>query len=141
MSLRLPRRQYADLYGPTTGDRVRLADTELFIRIERDLTTPGEEAKFGGGKVIRDGMGQSVRVTRADGALDLVITNAVIVDHWGIVKADIGIRDGRIVGVGKAGNPDLMAGVSAGIGVAGAPHVMRPRWPRLETGAAARPPP
>src|SRR5205823_556665 len=99
MSLRLPRRQYADLYGPTTGDRVRLADTELFIRIERDLTVTGEEAKFGGGKVIRDGMGQSARATRADGVLDCVITNAVIVDHWGIVKADIGIRDGRIVGI------------------------------------------
>ena len=112
MSLRLSRRQYADLYGPTTGDRVRLADTELFIRIERDLTVPGEEAKFGGGKVIRDGMGQSARATRADGVLDCVITNAVIVDHGGIVKADIGIRDGRIVAVGKAGNPDVMAGVS-----------------------------
>src|SRR5437867_10294070 len=80
MTLRLTRRQYADLYGPTTGDRVRLADTELFIRIERDLTTPGEEAKFGGGKVIRDGMGQSVRATRAAGALDVVVTNAVIVE-------------------------------------------------------------
>src|SRR5256885_12250405 len=115
MTLRLSRRQYADLYGPTTGDRVRLADTELFIRVERDLTVPGEEAKFGGGKVIRDGMGQSARATRADGALDCVITNAVIVDHWGIVKADIGIRDGRIVAIGKAGNPDVMAGVSSGI--------------------------
>src|SRR6202795_3313243 len=115
MTLRMTRRQYADLYGPTTGDRVRLADTELFIRIERDLTTPGEEAKFGGGKVIRDGMGQSARATRASGALDLVITNAVIVDHWGIVKADIGIRDGRIAAIGKAGNPDLIAGVSPGM--------------------------
>src|SRR5882672_2533249 len=124
MTLRLTRRQYADLYGPTTGDRVRLADTELFIRIERDLTTPGEEAKFGGGKVIRDGMGQSVRATRAEGALDVVITNAVIVDHWGIVKADIGIRDGRIVGVGKAGNPDLMAGVSEGMVVGAATEVI-----------------
>ncbi len=112
MTLRLSRRQYADLYGPTTGDRVRLADTELFIRVERDLTVAGEEAKFGGGKVIRDGMGQSARATRADGVLDCVITNALIVDHWGIVKADIGLRDGRIVGIGKAGNPDLMAGVS-----------------------------
>src|SRR5207253_1014478 len=118
-TLRLTRRQYADLYGPTTGDRVRLADTELFIRVERDLTTAGEEAKFGGGKVIRDGMGQSVRATRASGALDLVITNAVIVDHWGIVKADIGIRDGRVVAVGKAGNPDLRTGVTEGM-VAGA---------------------
>ena len=112
MTLRISRRQYADLYGPTTGDRVRLADTGLFIRVERDLTVAGEEAKFGGGKVIRDGMGQSARATRADGTLDCVITNAVIVDHWGIVKADIGIRDGRIVAVGKAGNPDVMAGVS-----------------------------
>jgi len=112
VTLRIPRRQYADLYGPTTGDRVRLADTELLIRIERDLTVAGEEAKFGGGKVIRDGMGQSARATRAEQTLDTVITNAVIVDHWGIVKADIGIRDGRIVAIGKAGNPDLMAGVT-----------------------------
>ena len=115
MTLRIPRRQYADLYGPTVGDRVRLADTDLLIRIERDLTTPGEEAKFGGGKVIRDGMGQSTRATRAEATLDTVITNAVIIDHWGIVKADIGIRDGRIVAVGKAGNPDLMAGVTPGM--------------------------
>ena len=115
MSLRIPRRQYADLYGPTAGDRVRLADTDLLIRIERDLTVAGEEAKFGGGKVIRDGMGQSTRATRADHVLDCVITNAVVIDHWGIVKADIGIRDGRIAGIGKAGNPDLMAGVTAGM--------------------------
>jgi urease subunit alpha len=115
MTLRIPRRQYADLYGPTAGDRVRLADTELLIRIERDLTTPGEEAKFGGGKVLRDGMGQSARATRAAGALDVVITSAIIVDHWGIVKADIGIRDGVVVGIGKAGNPDLMAGVTPGM--------------------------
>ena len=114
MSLKIPRRQYADLYGPTTGDRVRLADTELFIEIEKDLTTPGEEAKFGGGKVIRDGMGQSATATSADGALDLVITNAVIVDHGGIYKADIGIRNGRIAGIGKAGNPDIMNGVTSG---------------------------
>jgi urease subunit alpha len=107
----MSRRQYADLYGPTVGDRVRLADTELFIRIEKDFTTPGDEAKFGGGKVLRDGMGQSARATRADGALDCVITNAIVIDHWGIVKGDVGIRDGRIVRVGKAGNPDLMAGV------------------------------
>jgi urease subunit alpha len=115
MSLKIPRRQYADLYGPTTGDRVRLADTELFIEIEKDLTTPGEEAKFGGGKVIRDGMGQSASATSADGALDLVITNAVIVDHGEIYKADIGIRDGRIAGIGKAGNPDVMNGVTPGM--------------------------
>jgi urease subunit alpha len=124
MTLRIARRQYADLYGPTTGDRVRLADTELFIRIERDLTVPGEEAKFGGGKVLRDGMGQSSRATRAGGALDVVITNAIIVDHWGIVKADIGIRDGRVVGIGKAGNPDLMAGVTPGMVVGAGTEVI-----------------
>ena len=111
MSLRIPRRQYADLFGPTVGDRVRLADTELLIEVERDFTVYGDEVKFGGGKVIRDGMGQSARATAADGVLDLVITNALVLDHWGIVKADIGIRGGRIVGVGKAGNPDVMAGV------------------------------
>jgi urease subunit alpha len=124
MTLRLTRRQYADLYGPTTGDRVRLADTDLLIRIERDLTVPGEEAKFGGGKVIRDGMGQASRATRADGVLDCVVTNAVIVDHWGIVKADIGIRDGRIAGIGKAGNPDLMAGVTPGMTVGAGTEVI-----------------
>jgi urease subunit alpha len=115
MSLKIPRRQYADLYGPTTGDRVRLADTDLFIEIEKDLTTPGEEAKFGGGKVIRDGMGQSASATGADGILDLVITNAMIVDHGGIYKADIGIRNGRIAGIGKAGNPHVMNGVTSGM--------------------------
>jgi urease subunit alpha len=115
MSLEIPRRQYADLYGPTTGDRVRLADTDLFIEIEKDLTTPGEEAKFGGGKVIRDGMGQSASATAAGGVLDLVITNAMIVDHSGIYKADIGIRDGRIAGIGKAGNPDVMNQVTPGM--------------------------
>jgi urease subunit alpha len=112
---RIPRRQYADLYGPTVGDRVRLADTDLLIEVERDLTTPGEEVKFGGGKVIRDGMGQSARATRAEGALDLVLTNALILDHWGVVKADIGVRDGRIAGIGKAGNPDIQPGVSPGM--------------------------
>src|SRR6266545_1740525 len=113
MSARIPRRTYADLYGPTAGDRVRLADTELFIEVERDFTVYGDEITFGGGKVIRDGMGQSSRQGREGefGALDLVITNAVILDHWGIVKGDIGIRDGRIVKVGKAGNPDIMDGV------------------------------
>ncbi|GKS60433.1 urease subunit alpha [Nitrospira sp.] len=113
--MNLSRRQYVDLYGPTTGDRIRLADTDLIIEVMRDLTVPGEEAKFGGGKVIRDGMGQSPTATRAQGALDLVITNAVILDYWGVVKADIGIRDGRIVGIGKAGNPDLMDGVTPGM--------------------------
>src|SRR5438477_190656 len=124
MTLRLTRRQYADLYGPTAGDRVRLADTELLIRIERDLTVPGEEAKFGGGKVMRDGMGQSARATRGDDVLDTVITNAIVVDHWGIVKADIGIRDGRIVGIGKAGNPDIMAGVTKGMVVGAGTEVI-----------------
>lgn len=112
MPLRIPRRVYADLYGPTTGDRVRLADTELIIEVERDLTYYGDEAKFGGGKTLRDGMGQDAVTTRADGALDLVITNALIIDHWGIVKADVGIRDGKIVGIGKAGNPGVMNCVS-----------------------------
>src|SRR5688500_12809080 len=116
MTFRMSRRQYADLYGPTTGDRVRLADTELFLRVERDFTVYGDEVKFGGGKVIRDGMGQSARATRADGALDCVITNALIVDHWGIVKADIGLKDGRIVGIGKAGNPDIQPKVDIIIG-------------------------
>ncbi len=113
MTLQIPRRTYADLYGPTTGDRIRLADTDLIIEIEKDFTHYGDEITFGGGKVIRDGMGQSsgaIRDSKA-GALDLVITNAVILDHWGIVKGDIGIKDGRIVKVGKAGNPDTMAGV------------------------------
>ncbi len=117
MSLKIPRRTYADLYGPTTGDRVRLADTELIIEVEKDFTVYGDEITFGGGKVIRDGMGQSSSATNnstptnENGALDLVITNALIIDHWGIVKGDIGIKDGRIVKVGKAGNPDTMAGV------------------------------
>src|ERR1700745_4487670 len=100
MSLSIPRRVYADLYGPTTGDRVRLADTELIVEVERDYTVYGDEITFGGGKVIRDGMGQSSTALRErqSGALDLVITNAVILDHWGIVKADIGVQDGRIAG-------------------------------------------
>jgi urease subunit alpha len=115
VSLRIPRRQYADLYGPTVGDRVRLADTQLVIEVERDFTTYGDEVKFGGGKVIRDGMGQSARATAREGVLDLVVTNALILDHWGIVKADIGVRAGRIVGIGKAGNPDIMAGVTPGM--------------------------
>ncbi len=111
MSARLSRRTYADLYGPSTGDRVRLGDTDLLIEVEKDFTSYGDEITFGGGKVIRDGMGQSSTKTREAGALDLVITNALIVDHWGIVKGDIGIRNGRIVKVGKAGNPDTMDGV------------------------------
>ncbi|WP_327006118.1 urease subunit alpha [Dactylosporangium sp. NBC_01737] len=106
----IDRRRYANLYGPTTGDRIRLADTDLLIQIERDDCAGGDEAVFGGGKVIRESMGQS-RATRAEGTPDTVITGAVILDHWGIVKADVGIRDGRIVGIGRAGNPDIMDGV------------------------------
>jgi urease subunit alpha len=112
--VRIDRRRYAELYGPTTGDRFRLADTNLVCEVERDLTVPGEEAIFGGGKTIRDGMAQSSGATNAGGALDLVITSAVVLDaRVGVVKADIGIRDGRIVALGKAGNPDVMDGVSA----------------------------
>ena len=115
MAFRIQRAAYAGMFGPTVGDRVRLADTDLIIEVEEDRTIYGEEVKFGGGKVIRDGMGQS-QVARADGAVDTVITNALIVDHWGIVKADIGLRDGRIVGIGKAGNPDIQPGVDIVIG-------------------------
>ena len=112
---RITRAAYADMFGPTTGDRVRLADTELFVEVERDLTTYGEEVKFGGGKVIRDGMGQS-QASQAQGAVDTVITNALIIDHWGIVKADVAITNGRIAKVGKAGNPDIQPGVDIIIG-------------------------
>ncbi len=115
--MKIPRKQYADLFGPTVGDRVRLADTELVIEVEKDFTSYGDEAVFGGGKVLRDGMGQSPRATSASGALDTVITNALILDYWGIVKADIGIKDGRVVGIGKSGNPDLMPNVSQGMEV------------------------
>ena len=115
MPATLSRADYAGMFGPTTGDKVRLADTELFIEVEKDLTTYGEEVKFGGGKVIRDGMGQS-QVTRAGGAVDTVITNALIVDWTGIVKADIGLKDGRIAAIGKAGNPDVQPGVDIVIG-------------------------
>ncbi|HEY6641128.1 urease subunit alpha [Povalibacter sp.] len=111
---KIGRRAYAEMYGPTVGDRVRLADTELIIEVERDLTIYGEEVKFGGGKVIRDGMGQSQRV--AADVVDTIITNALIVDHWGIVKADIGLKNGRIVGIGKGGNPDVQPGVDIVIG-------------------------
>ncbi|TBL69355.1 urease subunit alpha, partial [Klebsiella oxytoca] len=110
----ISRQAYADMFGPTTGDRLRLADTELFLEIEKDFTTYGEEVKFGGGKVIRDGMGQS-QVVSAD-CVDVLITNAIILDYWGIVKADIGIKDGRIVGIGKAGNPDVQPNVDIVIG-------------------------
>jgi len=114
MMVKLSRQAYADMYGPTTGDRIRLADTDLMIEIERDFATYGEEVKFGGGKVIRDGMGQSQRLR--EGVMDTVITNAVIVDHWGIVKADIGIKDGLIAAIGKAGNPDIQPNVTMAIG-------------------------
>ncbi|MFW9257396.1 urease subunit alpha [Nostoc sp. CALU 546] len=115
MSYRMDRRAYAETYGPTVGDRIRLADTELFIEVEQDFTTYGDEVKFGGGKVIRDGMGQSP-ISNADGAVDLVITNALILDWWGIVKADIGIKDGKIFKIGKAGNPYIQDNVDIIIG-------------------------
>jgi len=111
MSVRVPRKHYTDIYGPTTGDRVRLADTDLFAEVERDHTVYGDECKFGGGKVLRDGMGQAAGVSD-DRALDLVITNALIIDWTGIYKADVGVKKGRIAGIGKAGNPDVMSGVS-----------------------------
>ena len=112
---RITRRAYADMYGPTVGDRVRLADTDLWAEVERDLTLYGEEVKFGGGKVIRDGMGQS-QASQAEGAVDTVITNALIIDHWGIVKADVAIVNGRIAAIGKAGNPDVQPGVTIIVG-------------------------
>src|SRR5215218_6241824 len=115
MPFRIPRAAYAAMYGPTTGDQVRLADTDLLIEVEADRTIYGEEVKFGGGKVIRDGMGQS-QLTRADGGADTVITNALILDYWGIIKADVGLRDGRIAGIGKAGNPDVQPDVDIVIG-------------------------
>ena len=115
MPLKIPRSAYAGMYGPTTGDKVRLADTDLIIEVEKDFTTYGEEVKFGGGKVIRDGMGQS-QVTNAKGAVDTVITNALILDHWGIVKADVGIVAGRIAKIGKAGNPDIQPNVDIIVG-------------------------
>ncbi len=112
--MKLKRSDYAKLYGPTTGDRIRLADTDLLLKIEKDYTTYGEEVVFGGGKVIRDGLGQGQN-TRASGSPDLVITNAIVLDWWGIVKADVGVRDGRIVAIGKAGNPDIQDGVTPGL--------------------------
>ena len=128
MPYRISRRAYAETYGPTTGDRLRLADTELFLEVEKDFTVYGDEVKFGGGKVIRDGMGQS-QTPRSQGAVDTVITNALILDWWGIVKADIGLRDGRICAIGKAGNPDTQAGVTIVVGpgteaIAGEGHIL-----------------
>jgi urease subunit alpha len=122
--MKLSRRTYADHFGPTTGDRIRLADTGLIVRIERDFTTYGDEVKFGGGKVIRDGMGQSPSATRAAGAPDLVITNAVVIDASGIFKADVGVRDGRIAAIGKAGNPGIMAGVTAGLEIGASTEII-----------------
>jgi urease subunit alpha len=115
MPYTISRQAYADMYGPTTGDRLRLADTDLILEVEKDCTIYGEEVKFGGGKVIRDGMGQA-QTTRAEGAVDTVITNALIIDHWGIIKADVGIKDGRIAAIGKAGNPDTQPGVDIVVG-------------------------
>jgi urease subunit alpha len=115
MPTTISRAAYAGMFGPTTGDRVRLADTDIIIEVERDFTIYGEEVKFGGGKVIRDGMGQS-QIASRKGAVDTVITNALILDHWGILKADVGLKDGRISGIGKAGNPDIQPGVTIVIG-------------------------
>src|SRR3989442_4109219 len=115
MPYKMNRAAYAQMFGPTVGDKLRLADTDLVIEVEKDFTIYGEEVKFGGGKVIRDGMGQSQR-SRSEGAVDTVITNALILDHWGIVKADIAIKDGRIAAIGKAGNPDVQPGVDIIIG-------------------------
>lgn len=117
MSFEISREKYCAMYGPTTGDRIRLADTDLIIEVEKDYTTYGEESKFGGGKTLRDGMGQSVLTTSRDGDLDLVITNCVVLDYTGIYKADIGVKDGKIAGIGKAGNPDVMDGVTEGMTV------------------------
>jgi urease subunit alpha len=122
--MKLPRRTYADHFGPTTGDRVRLADTDLIVRVEHDFATYGEEAKFGGGKVIRDGMGQSPFATRGGGTPDLVITSALIIDSTGIYKADVGVRDGRIAAIGKAGNSGIMDGVTPGLEIGAATEVL-----------------
>ena len=128
MPKQISRAAYADMYGPTTGDRLRLADTDLIIEVEKDFTSYGEEVKFGGGKVIRDGMGQS-QTSRAGGAVDTVITNALVVDVSGIYKADIGLKDGVIAGIGKAGNPDTQPDVDIIIGpgteaIAGEGHAL-----------------
>ncbi|EPN86604.1 urease subunit alpha, partial [Pseudomonas syringae pv. actinidiae ICMP 19101] len=114
--MKISRQAYAEMFGPTVGDKVRLADTELWIEVEKDFTTYGEEVKFGGGKVIRDGMGQG-QLLAAD-VVDTLITNALIIDHWGIVKADVGIKNGRIAAIGKAGNPDIQPDVTIAVGAA-----------------------
>ena len=127
MSYTIDGKKYAAMYGPTTGDKIRLADTNLLIQIEKDFTVYGDEAKFGGGKTLRDGMGQSVNTTSDGGDLDLVITNCVILDYTGIYKADIGIKDGKIAGIGKAGNPDTMDGVTPGMTVGASTEALRAR--------------
>ena len=123
MSLRINRIKYANMYGPTTGDKLRLGDTDLIIEVEKDHTVYGDESKFGGGKTVRDGMAQSATATRENGVLDFVITSVLVIDHWGIVKADIGIKDGKIVGIGKAGNPDTMDGVDENMIIGAATEV------------------
>jgi urease subunit alpha len=133
--MRIDRRTYADHYGPTTGDRIRLADTDLIVQIEHDATSYGDEAKFGGGKVIRDGMGQSATASRQNGSPDLVITNVVIIDAEGIRKADVGIRDGLISAIGKAGNPGVMNGVSAGLVISASTEVLAGEGHILTAGA------
>jgi urease subunit alpha len=130
----IPRERYRALYGPTTGDRIRLADTDVWIEVTEDRCAGGDEAVFGGGKVIRESMGQS-KATRAEGAPDLVITGAVILDHWGVVKADVGVRDGRIVGIGKAGNPDTMDGVDPALVIGPGTEVMSGNGRILTAGA------
>ena len=132
--MRQSRRDHAGLYGPTTGDRVRLGDTDLIVEVERDLTNPGDEAVFGGGKVIRDGQGQSQR-SRAQGTPDTVITNALVLDHWGVVKADVGIRDGRIVGIGAAGNPDVMDGIHPALAIGPGTEIIAGEGKILTAGA------
>jgi len=121
--MKIRRDAYASLYGPTTGDRVRLGDTNLFLRVERDAAIYGEEVTFGGGKVIRDGQGQS-QLTRAAGTPDLVITNVIVLDYWGVVKADVGVRDGRISAIGKAGNPGIMDGVTPGLEIGASTEIL-----------------
>lgn len=131
---RIDRREYVQMYGPSVGDQVRLADTDLWIEVEQDLSGGGEESAFGGGKTIRESMGQGL-TTREQGALDLVITNVVVLDHGGIVRGDVGVRDGRIVAVGKAGNPDVMDGVHPGLHIGPSTDVVAGEGKILTAGA------
>ncbi|GAK07720.1 LOW QUALITY PROTEIN: urease alpha subunit [Geomicrobium sp. JCM 19038] len=133
--MKMSRKAYSSMFGPTTGDQLRLADTDLWVEVEHDYTHYGDEIKFGGGKVIRDGMGQNSTRTREDGVLDLVFTNALIIDYSGIVKADIGVKDGRIVGIGKAGNPDVMDGVTDNMVVGAATEVIAAEGKIVTAGA------